>query len=89
MGLPPAIPLFWVVALVVNLMLVFAMVPSLGARGAALASTLSYLLIFTLVLLYFRKTTGQRLSAILVLRRQEFTRLFGPATGTGNTGMAR
>src|SRR5688500_7226517 len=37
LGVPRAIPLFWLITLVVNLILVFALVPRFGARGAAIA----------------------------------------------------
>jgi O-antigen/teichoic acid export membrane protein len=58
LGLPRAIPLYWVITLVVNLILVFALVPRFGARGAAIASTLSYALIFCLVAFRFRASTA-------------------------------
>ncbi|HEX8775837.1 MAG TPA: polysaccharide biosynthesis C-terminal domain-containing protein [Pyrinomonadaceae bacterium] len=70
-GLPVAIPVFWLAALVVNVALNLALVPSWGARGAALASTISYTLIFILVASLFRMRTGNRLSATLVLRKAE------------------
>lgn len=57
-GLPRAIPLYWLITLVVNLVLVFALVPRFGARGAAIASTVSYALIFCLVALQFRASTA-------------------------------
>jgi O-antigen/teichoic acid export membrane protein len=74
-GLPRAIPLFWVATLVSNLALTFILVPRLGARGAALASSLSYALIFALVVFYFRGRTGQSLSATLLPRRAEMLRV--------------
>ncbi len=58
LGLPRAIPVYWVVTLAVNLSLVFYLVPRLGARGAAIASTLSYALIFALVARHFLAATG-------------------------------
>lgn len=58
LGVPRAIPLYWVVTLVANLALVFYLVPRLGARGAAIASTLSYSLIFALVGRHFLAATG-------------------------------
>lgn len=61
LGLPRIIPVYWVVTLVVNIVLVFALVPRLGARGAAIASTVSYALIFVLVTRKFLVTTGQSL----------------------------
>ena len=57
LGLPRAIPVYWIVTLIVNLVLVFALVPQFGAYGAAVASTVSYALIFCLVALYFQSTT--------------------------------
>ena len=57
LGLPRAIPVYWLVTLIVNLVLVFALVPQFGAYGAAIASTVSYALIFALVAFYFLATT--------------------------------
>ena len=57
LGLPRAIPIYWGVTLIVNLTLVFALVPQFGAYGAAIASTVSYALIFGLVAFYFLATT--------------------------------
>lgn len=61
LGLPRIIPIYWVVTLIVNLVLVFALVPRLGARGAAIASTISYALIFVLVTRQFLVATGRPL----------------------------
>jgi O-antigen/teichoic acid export membrane protein len=74
-GLPPAIPLFWLLTLAVNILLVFALVPRFGARGAAVASTLSYLLIFLLVSCYFHFKTKRTISEILLIRPSEMRRL--------------
>ncbi|HKQ51953.1 MAG TPA: flippase [Pyrinomonadaceae bacterium] len=75
-GLPVTIPLFWVATLLLNVALTFALVPVLGARGAALASAVSYALIFALVALYFRARTGRRLSEAFVMRGAELRNLF-------------
>lgn len=61
LGLPRIIPVYWAVTLAVNVVLVFVLVPRLGAQGAAIASTISYALIFTLVARQFLATTGQTL----------------------------
>ena len=66
-GLPRAIPLYWVVTLVLNLVLVFALVPRFGAMGAAVASTISYTAIFALVALHFHTSTGRSFSEVFVL----------------------
>ena len=58
LGVPRAIPIYWVVTLVINLVLVFVLVPRFGAQGAAIASTISYALIFTLVARHFFAATG-------------------------------
>lgn len=74
-GLPRAIPLFWLATLLVNVVFVFSLVPIYGARGAAVASSISYALIFTLVALHFRSSTGRPLSEAFVIRSQELRRL--------------
>ncbi|MDQ5845016.1 MAG: polysaccharide biosynthesis C-terminal domain-containing protein [Acidobacteriota bacterium] len=76
LGLPRAIPLFWVLTLLVNLVLVFVLVPRFGARGAAAASTLSYLLIFFLVAVYFRAKTDRPFSDTFLPRGDELRSLF-------------
>ena len=78
-GLPVAIPVFWLTTLAVNLALNLALVPSWGARGAALASSISYTLIFILVASLFRMRTGNRLAATLVLRADELRELLSMA----------
>jgi O-antigen/teichoic acid export membrane protein len=74
-GLPFAIPIFWLLTLVINLCLVFALVPTFGARGAALASTVSYSLVFALVAYYFCAKTGMPMSSFLFLRRNDWRKL--------------
>ena len=68
LGLPRAIPLYWVVTLILNLVLVFALVPRFGAQGAAIASTISYAAIFALVALHFHTSTGRSFTEVFVLR---------------------
>lgn len=60
-GLPAAIPVFWVITMVVNIALNLASVPRWGARAAAVNSSLSYALIFLLVAIYFRQKTRHSL----------------------------
>ncbi len=67
LGLPRAIPLYWVVTLILNLVLVFALVPRYGAQGAAIASSISYAAIFALVALHFHTSTGRSFSEVFVL----------------------
>jgi O-antigen/teichoic acid export membrane protein len=68
LGLPRAIPLYWIATLVLNLILVFSLVPKLGAQGAAIASSISYAAIFALVALHFRTSTGNSFSEVFVQR---------------------
>jgi Na+-driven multidrug efflux pump len=75
-GLPVAIPLFWLVTLLMNVALNLLFVPVYGARAAALASTISYALIFLLVTSYFLIKTGNPFSQTFVLRRGELRELF-------------
>lgn len=67
LGLPRAIPLYWVVTLILNLVLVFALVPRFGAQGAAIASSISYAAIFALVALHFHTSTGRSFAEVFVL----------------------
>jgi O-antigen/teichoic acid export membrane protein len=67
LGLPRAIPLYWAITLVLNLILVFALVPRFGAQGAAIASTISYATIFGLIALHFHTSTGRSFSEVFVL----------------------
>lgn len=82
LGLPRIIPVYWVVTLVVNLVLVFSLVSRLGAQGAAVASTVSYALIFGFVTRQFLATTGQSFSSVFVLRRSELRQLLSLASFT-------
>jgi O-antigen/teichoic acid export membrane protein len=68
LGLPRAIPLYWLAILVLNLILVFSLVPKFGAQGAAIASTISYAAIFALVALHFLTSTGRSFGEVFVLR---------------------
>jgi O-antigen/teichoic acid export membrane protein len=74
-GLPVAIPLFWTGTLVTNIALTFALVPLYGARGAAVASTATYAMIFAMVALYFSARTGRSFSEALLPRRGEVREL--------------
>ena len=75
-GLPPAIPVFWLITLGVSIGFNFALVPIFGARGAAVTSTLSYALIFILVAVYFCRRTGRTPAEIFLLGSSEWRRLF-------------
>lgn len=86
-GLPAAIPVFWVTTLFFNIALNLAIVPTFGARGASLVSTLSYSLIFALVFIYFRAKTGKRFADTFILRPIEVRPLLavaGSLFGHGN-----
>ncbi|HKE56591.1 MAG TPA: flippase [Pyrinomonadaceae bacterium] len=76
LGLPRIILLYWLITLVINVVLVFAVVPQYGARGAAVVSAVSYGLIFALVAIRFRLTTQRSWSNIFLLRRDELRQLF-------------
>lgn len=74
-GLPRAVPAFWLTTLLVHVALLFVLVPPLGARGAALASLLSYVMIFALMFFYFRSSTGRSSADTLVLSAGELREL--------------
>jgi O-antigen/teichoic acid export membrane protein len=78
-GLPLALPVFWIIALIVNLAFNLLLIPNYGATAAAVVSTSTYALIFGLVAVYFRVKTGNGLTAVLLLRRDEARELLRPA----------
>jgi len=85
MGLPKTVPVFWVITLAINLIMVFLMVPRYGARGAALASTISYSLISFLMIGYFLVETRRSLSELFLLRPVEVRSLLGLAMRSRST----
>lgn len=89
LGLPRIIPFYWVVVLAVNLFLVFSFVPRMGAQGAAVASTVSYALIFVFVTRQFLSATGQSFANVFVLRRSELRQLLSLSTFAGERGSLR
>ncbi len=82
-GLPVTISWFWVITLVVNVVLNLALIPTFGARAAAINSTVSYALIFALVAGYFWRQTGQNALLVLMPRVGEFRNLFARLQGRG------
>lgn len=70
-GLPAAVPVFWLITLAVNVPIVVFLVQASGARGAAIASTLSYFLIFLLVTMLFARSTGKSFSDMFMIRSSE------------------
>jgi len=85
MGLPKTVPVFWVITLAINLIMVFMVVPRYGARGAAFASTISYSLISFLMIGYFLVETRRTLSELFVLRPLEVRSLLGLALRSRST----
>jgi O-antigen/teichoic acid export membrane protein len=79
LGLPVAIPIFWLITLALNVALNLAFVPAFGARAAAAASSISYALIFVCVASYFRAKTGNSLARTLFLRADELRALLASA----------
>ena len=71
LGVPRAVPLFWLVAVAVNIGLNLALVPRFGAYAAAAVSTLSYGLMFVLISTYFKARTGKTFREAFVLRESE------------------
>ena len=78
-GLPVAIPVFWLITLLFNIVANLLIVPTLGARGAAMTSTVSYALIFLLVTVYFCRKTGRRPAEIFLWRGRDMQALWRTA----------
>jgi O-antigen/teichoic acid export membrane protein len=77
-GLPIAVPMFWIVVVICNLVLNLLLIPTYGATAAACVSSFTYALIFLLVAIYFRLKTGNTLANALVMRRHEVRELVSP-----------
>lgn len=75
-GLPRAIPLFWLLTLLVNVALNLILVPGFGGQGAAVSSVISYALIFALIAGYFQSKTGSQLKSFLLIRKDEIRMLW-------------
>jgi len=71
LGLPKAIPIFWVITMVVNVGINLGFVPLYGAYAAAVSSSISYAMMFVMVAIYFRKITGISFSESYLLRSEE------------------
>ncbi|HEY5837653.1 MAG TPA: oligosaccharide flippase family protein [Pyrinomonadaceae bacterium] len=74
-GLPRAIPIFWLITLVFNIGLNLVVVPAFGGRGAAVTSSLTYALIFTLVTVYFCRKTKRGPGEIFLWRSDDLRAL--------------
>ncbi|HUZ15038.1 MAG TPA: oligosaccharide flippase family protein [Gaiellaceae bacterium] len=61
----------------VTILLYATLIPSHGATGAALASTVSYLLSFVLECVVYKRVTGRRVLALLIPSRSELDDLLG------------
>lgn len=71
LGLPAAIPVFWIVVMALNVGLNLALIPRFGGYGAAVSSTIAYTAIFALVAVYFHKRTGRSLSEAFLIKKGE------------------
>ena len=89
LGLPRIIPAFWVGVMMVNFAMNIALVPRIGALGAAIASTISYALMFVLVAGYFRSRTGRSLAEAFVLGYDELRQFLKTAASNLLPGEGR
>ena len=73
LGRPIVTSLFAALSLVTDVILVWVLVPLLAVPGAALASTLAYLLTVISMIYYFRRLTGVQLREMLAIRAEDIT----------------
>ena len=59
-------------ALVINVLLNVILIPTLGAKGAAISSTVSYTIAGILFLYFYSKASGLTIKVIVGYRRQDF-----------------
>ena len=68
LGRPIVSSLFAAMSLGVDFALVWLLIPALGVVGAALASTLAYLLTVISMIVYFRRSSGVKLREMLAIK---------------------
>jgi O-antigen/teichoic acid export membrane protein len=85
-GLPRAIPAFWVVTLIINVGLDLVFVPRYGAVAAAAVSSISYAMIFVFVASYFSAKTGIGFSKAFFISGGELRDLFSLRTFSAAQG---
>ena len=76
------IPLFWLLTVGMNLILNLMLVPPYGGRGAALASTMSYSVVFILLSIYFWAATRRRPRDLFLVRGDELRTALRPSSPT-------
>ncbi len=77
LGLPFAIPVFWLVTMLVNVTLDLIFIPRYGAYAAAVVSSISYALMFALVAAYFRTKTLKPFSEAFIIQLSEIRSIVG------------
>ncbi|MCB1152586.1 oligosaccharide flippase family protein [bacterium] len=70
------IPVIWAIVLFVNVVLTVVMVKWYGAIGAGIASTISYTLVFFLMLALHRRRCANTLGELFIPRRDSFAMIF-------------
>lgn len=61
-------------ALVINIALNLAWIPAYGIRGAALASTVSYGMVFLIELIFYCRISGNNWTVVIIPQREDWTR---------------
>jgi O-antigen/teichoic acid export membrane protein len=74
-GLPKAIPVFWVAVTLLNIVLNLVLVPRFGGYGAAVSSSVAYAAIFLMVAAYFHRRTGRSVTEAFMLQKGELSDL--------------
>lgn len=65
-GLPLKAALTWLAALLTNILANILVVPTHGATGAAVVSTLCYIAVSIVMFAFFTKTTGRRITELII-----------------------
>lgn len=72
-GYPWPAALAWLPALALNIAGYMILTPLYGAYGAAASCTISFIAIFVFMLAYYRRLSGQKLTRLLVIQREDIT----------------
>ena len=80
-GYPWPAALAWLPVLLFNIAGYLILIPIYGAKGAAISSTASFVILFSFILIYYRHTSGLPLSEILFLKRGDMVAIMGAMKG--------
>ncbi|MBK6723008.1 MAG: polysaccharide biosynthesis C-terminal domain-containing protein [Acidobacteria bacterium] len=75
-GLPLRVALTWLAALLTNILANILVVPTHGAPGGAVVSTVCYIAVSIVMFAFFTKTTGRRITDLITPNPSDLQKLW-------------